>query len=93
MMPWLRPGYVRVQEGQVDTGMRPEREAKMSTPKTEQITGEQLLRDPKRNKDTAFTERERDALGVRGLFRPRVFSQEEQQYRILDNLLRKNTTL
>ena len=93
MMPWLRPGYVRVQEGQVDTGMRPEREAKMSTPETEQITGEQLLRDPKRNKGTAFTERERDALGVRGPLPPRVFSQEEQQYRILENLRRKNTSL
>jgi malate dehydrogenase (oxaloacetate-decarboxylating)(NADP+) len=65
----------------------------MSMRKTEQLTGEKLLRDPTRNKGTAFTERERDVLGVRGLLPPRVFSQEEQQFRILENLRRKNTDL
>ncbi|MBI3043778.1 MAG: NAD-dependent malic enzyme [Betaproteobacteria bacterium] len=42
-----------------------------------------VLQDPTLNKGTAFTERERDALGLRGLLPPHVFSQDEQADRVL----------
>ena len=48
-----------------------------------------LLRDPLLNKGTAFTERERDALGLRGLLPPHVLSQDEQVERFLENLRRQ----
>ncbi|MCX7893393.1 MAG: NAD-dependent malic enzyme [Burkholderiales bacterium] len=47
-----------------------------------------ILRDPTRNKGTAFTEAERDALGLRGLLPPRVCTQAEQEARVLENLRR-----
>ncbi len=50
--------------------------------------GAALLRDPALNKGTAFTERERDALGLRGLLPPHVLSQDEQAQRVLANLRR-----
>ncbi|MEZ4868213.1 MAG: NAD-dependent malic enzyme [Caldilineaceae bacterium] len=55
--------------------------------------GVKLLHDPVRNKGTAFTEEERDALGLRGLLPPRVHTQEEQVVRILENLRSKTTDL
>jgi malate dehydrogenase (oxaloacetate-decarboxylating)(NADP+) len=55
--------------------------------------GVKLLHDPVRNKGTAFTEEERDALGLRGLLPPRVHTQEEQVMRILENLRRKSSDL
>lgn len=45
--------------------------------------GVKLLRDPVRNKGTAFTEAERDALGLRGLLPPRVHTHAEQVMRVL----------
>ncbi len=45
-----------------------------------------LLHDPLLNKGTAFTEKERDALGLRGLLPPHVHSQEEQATRVMTNL-------
>jgi hypothetical protein len=55
--------------------------------KAELLTsGYQLLHDPVLNKGVAFTEQERDALGLRGLLPPRVSSQEEQVCRALENL-------
>src|SRR5262245_26212450 len=45
-----------------------------------------LLRDPLLNKGTAFTEKERNALGLRGLLPPHVHSQSEQVERVLLNL-------
>ena len=48
-----------------------------------------LLTDPLLNKGTAFTEAERDALGLRGLLPPRVFPLEEQLHRTLAALRRK----
>ena len=50
--------------------------------------GAALLRDPALNKGTAFTEHERDALGLRGLLPPHVLSQDEQVQRVLENLRR-----
>ena len=38
--------------------------------------GVSLLHDPLRNKGTAFTENERDALGLRGLLPPHVHTQD-----------------
>ncbi|MCC7449468.1 MAG: NAD-dependent malic enzyme [Anaerolineae bacterium] len=56
-------------------------------------TGVHLLHDPLWNKGTGFTEEERDALGLRGLLPPRVFSEEEQLVRVLENARKKPTTL
>src|SRR4029434_2719933 len=48
--------------------------------------GVALLRDPLLNKGTAFTEQERDALGLRGLLPAHVLSLEQQAERVLSNL-------
>jgi malate dehydrogenase (oxaloacetate-decarboxylating)(NADP+) len=45
-----------------------------------------LLRDPLLNKGTAFTEAERDALGLRGFLPAHVLSMQEQVERVLVNL-------
>jgi malate dehydrogenase (oxaloacetate-decarboxylating)(NADP+) len=55
--------------------------------------GVELLHDPRLNKGTAFTEPEREALGLRGLLPPRIFTQEEQEHRILANLRRLESPL
>ena len=55
--------------------------------------GVALLRDPLLNKGTAFTEQERDALGLRGLLPAHVLSMEEQAERMLTNLRRLPTDL
>ncbi|MCE9640731.1 MAG: NAD-dependent malic enzyme [Betaproteobacteria bacterium] len=52
-----------------------------------------LLQDPTLNKGTAFTEKERDALGLRGLLPPHVLSQDEQVTRVLTNLRRLSDPL
>jgi malate dehydrogenase (oxaloacetate-decarboxylating)(NADP+) len=51
--------------------------------------GHALLTNSLLNKGTAFTERERDALGLRGLLPPRVFTIEEQLGRVYGNFRRK----
>jgi malate dehydrogenase (oxaloacetate-decarboxylating)(NADP+) len=48
--------------------------------------GLDILRDPLLNRGTGFTEKERDALGLRGLLPPHVLSQAEQAQRVLVNL-------
>lgn len=58
-----------------------------------QPRGAALLADPLLNKGTAFTERERDALGLRGLLPPRVFTLEEQVQRSLGAIRRKPDAL
>ncbi len=55
--------------------------------------GVAVLRDPAFNKGSAFTEQERDALGIRGLLPPRVHAIEEQVIRVLGNVRRKTTDL
>lgn len=55
--------------------------------------GVKILHDPVRNKGTAFTDAERDYLGLRGLLPPRVHSQAEQELRVLGNIREKPTDL
>ena len=52
-----------------------------------------MLSDPLLNKGTAFTERERDVLGLRGLLPPRVFTLEEQVQRSLNAVRRKQDAI
>ncbi len=47
-----------------------------------------LLHDPTLNKSTAFSEAERDALGLRGLLPPHVSTQQQQMARVLENFHR-----
>jgi malate dehydrogenase (oxaloacetate-decarboxylating)(NADP+) len=55
--------------------------------------GLEILYSPRLNKGTAFTERERDALGLRGLLPPRVHTQDEQVDRVLGNIRKKPTDI
>ncbi len=55
--------------------------------------GTALLRDPTLNKGTAFSEQERDVLGLRGLLPPQVATQDEQLARVLENFDRLQTPL
>ncbi len=55
--------------------------------------GADILHDPVLNKGTAFTNEERDALGLRGLLPPRVMTQDEQLARILPGVRGKLTPL
>jgi malate dehydrogenase (oxaloacetate-decarboxylating)(NADP+) len=48
--------------------------------------GVALLRDPLLNKGTAFTEQERDCLGLRGLLPANLLSLQQQAQRVLENL-------
>lgn len=60
--------------------------AKPSSRPFDQPRGMALLRDPLLNKGTAFTEAERDALGLRGLLPAHVLSMDEQVARVMTNL-------
>jgi malate dehydrogenase (oxaloacetate-decarboxylating)(NADP+) len=53
--------------------------------------GVKILHDPIRNKGTAFTEADREALNLTGLLPPRVHSPAEQEQRVLGNI--RNTAL
>ncbi len=55
--------------------------------------GVALLNNSLLNKGTAYTEREKDALGLRGLLPPRVFPIEEQVVRAVGNFRRKTNDL
>ena len=55
--------------------------------------GAALLRDPALNKGTAFSEQERDVLGLRGLLPAHVATQDEQVARVLENFNRLLTPL
>jgi len=55
--------------------------------------GTTLLRDPTLNKGTAFTDAERDALGLRGLLPAHVFTLEDQVARVLENIRRLDSNL
>ena len=51
------------------------------------------IHDPRLNKGTAFTEAERETLGLRGLLPPRVVAPGEQDARVLENFRRKSSPL
>ena len=55
--------------------------------------GVDLLHDPRLNKGSAFTEAEREELGLRGLLPPRPATVEEQTARVLENLRAKPNDL
>ncbi|MBT8338353.1 MAG: NAD-dependent malic enzyme, partial [Gemmatimonadetes bacterium] len=55
--------------------------------------GVKLLHDPQRNKGTAFSDAEREILGLRGLLPPRVLPQELQSDRAIRNLRSKANDL
>jgi malate dehydrogenase (oxaloacetate-decarboxylating)(NADP+) len=55
--------------------------------------GVDLLHDPMLNKGTAFSEAEREALGLRGLLPPRVHDVEAQLARVLGNFRREPSNL
>src|ERR1700744_3174736 len=64
----------------------PARATKPYSKTSDSPRGLALLRDPLLNKGTAFTEEERDALGLRGFLPAHVLSMEEQVARVLTNL-------
>lgn len=55
--------------------------------------GFHYLHDPALNKGTAFTEEERDILGIRGLLPPTVQTLDEQVLRVMGNFSRKTSDL
>jgi malate dehydrogenase (oxaloacetate-decarboxylating)(NADP+) len=55
--------------------------------------GTAVLRDPTLNKGTAFTEVEREVLGLRGLLPAHVSTPEEQVTRVLENFRRLESNL
>jgi malate dehydrogenase (oxaloacetate-decarboxylating)(NADP+) len=55
--------------------------------------GYHLLHDPRENRGTAFTEEEREQLGLRGLLPPRVATQDEQVARLMENYRRQTTDI
>jgi len=61
-------------------------ETKVRAVETDSPLGVALLRDPMLNKGTAFTEQERDALGLRGLLPAHVLTMEAQAKRVMTNL-------
>jgi malate dehydrogenase (oxaloacetate-decarboxylating)(NADP+) len=60
---------------------------------SETLEGARLLHDPRRNKGSAFTERERAALHLRGLLPPRVDTMDEQVLRVMENYRHKTDDL
>jgi malate dehydrogenase (oxaloacetate-decarboxylating)(NADP+) len=74
--------------------MATKRPAKKAVPVKRGIPkGIALLHDPTLNRGTAFTEAERDALGLRGLLPPRVHTQDEQEKRVLGQFRRLSNDL
>ena len=73
--------------------MRQQSSAGATRPSEPVPRGIALLRDPMLNKGTAFTDAERDLLGLRGLLPPHVSTQDEQLQRVLENFRRLQTDL
>ena len=57
------------------------------------LKGVAVLRDAMANRGTAFSEAEREALGLRGLLPPAVEKPERQVARVIDNLRRQGSDL
>src|SRR5579864_2505571 len=57
------------------------------------FVGEHLLTFPLLNKVTAFTAREREELGLRGLLPPHICTMEEQVARVMENYRMKSDDL
>jgi malate dehydrogenase (oxaloacetate-decarboxylating)(NADP+) len=57
------------------------------------LHGAAVLADPLLNKGTAFNDRERDALGLRPLLPPRIFTLDEQVQRTLGAVRRKQDNI
>ena len=55
--------------------------------------GEQVLRDPSKNKDAAFTRTERRRLGIEGLLPPAVLTIEQQVAMELEHIFSKRDPL
>lgn len=55
--------------------------------------GIQILQNPAYNKGTAFTEAEREALGLRGLLPPQIFTPGEQVMRVMANYRKKSSDI
>jgi malate dehydrogenase (oxaloacetate-decarboxylating)(NADP+) len=72
-------------------------DAKISSGETVDLSelpkGSALLHDPELNKGSAFSDQERDALGLHGLLPPHVSTQDEQVERVIENFRMKPTDL
>ena len=84
------------------TAVRRGRNAKTTSPVKDSVTdansiagkrGIDILHDPRFNKSTAFTESEREALGLEGLLPTGVDTEEKQVQRALQQLGQKTTDL
>jgi len=73
--------------------IRKDRSKISSNGKNVAVTGVQLIHDPFLNKGTAFSEEERDKLGLRGLLPPVVQSMEAQVAKAMENFAEKATDL
>jgi malate dehydrogenase (oxaloacetate-decarboxylating)(NADP+) len=69
------------------------RPSRARTPASHFPRGVDLLHDPLLNKGTAFTDEERDALGLRGLLPPRPATIQEQTARVMSNYRAKPNDL
>ncbi len=56
-------------------------------------TGVQILLDPTLNKGTAFSEKERGRLNLRGLLPPRMLTQDQQVQKVLENFHNKTSDI
>ena len=81
-------------EGTIDAGASGPLDDLQGHPQDRRVPrGVQILHDPRLNKGTAFTEVEREVLGLRGLLPPRIFTQDEQEHRVLASLRRLGSPL